>query len=52
MAFELVLESVVCGNTMCVSTCQVEFVLTELSCYLTTTRVDGIEIGCDYYFSL
>ena len=26
----------VCGNTMCVSTCQVEFVLRELSCIYST----------------
>ena len=28
----------VCSNTMCVSTCQVEFVLGELSCFILLPR--------------
>ena len=34
------INNVVCGNTMCVSTYKVEFVLRELSCFILTTTVE------------
>ena len=40
----------VCGNTMCVSTCQVEFALRELSLYILLPR--SRFIGCSGDFSV
>ena len=38
----------VCGNTMCVSTCLVEFVLKELSCYILLPRSRFIRCSGDF----
>ena len=40
----------VCGNTICVSTCQVEFVLGELSFFILLPR--SRFIGCSGDFSV
>ena len=42
----------VCGNTMCVSTCQVEFVLRELSCVILLPHTCSRFIRCSGDFSV
>ena len=43
-------RSLVCGNTMCVSLCQVDFVLRELSFFILLPR--SRIIGCSGDFSI
>ena len=47
---DLLFIYLVCGNTMCVSTCQVEFVLRELPCFILLPR--SRFIGCLGDFSV